>query len=140
MSVAEIKPRRGTPFDQMAKSALVAKSVRAADTHPEQRLRALQRANDRRLAAADMKSYVKSMRALPKEEAWKRAAALLRRCPEAMEPMELHEFLEAVPGVGKERMKKMCQGTRVWPLDRLGEIPVWTRRKIADRLETGGWA
>jgi hypothetical protein len=103
----------------------------------QQRFSALETANRRRMAAVQVKRHFKD---LPFSEAWTEAAELLRSCPEGAGSLELHAFLEAVPGIGRERLRRICQSCHVWPFRRVRDLTVAERDRIAERVvHGGGW-
>jgi hypothetical protein len=104
----------------------------------KQRQTALVKANESRFQGSQIK---KDLKRLPYTQAWRAAAELLRDCPPTVQHMRLLDFLEAVPGVGQERIRRICQKhPTVWPLRRIGTLTVTERERLAERVLThGGW-
>lgn len=103
-----------------------------------QRRAALVGANEIRFRSADVKRYLAS---LSRPEAVQEAAQMLRERPVAIARMRLYEFLEAIPGVGDERLRRMCQRQpSVWPLRRVESLTSSERERLAQRLLcNSGW-
>ena len=106
--------------------------------HDRQRRSALVDANEIRFRNRDVKQYLGT---LTRTAASLEAAEMLRRCPVAVTRMRLHEFLEAIPGVGDERIRRVCQKTpSVWPFRRIGDLTSAERERLAQRITlNAGW-
>lgn len=106
-------------------------------TVDRQRETALVSANERRFAMRDLKAH---LRGLPKLEGWAEAARILLAPPDEIAHVQLYVFLKAVPWVGSERIRRICQGAQVWPFRQLSQLTQAERRRVADRvLQGGGW-
>ncbi|MDE2103213.1 MAG: hypothetical protein KGL39_38560 [Patescibacteria group bacterium] len=103
-----------------------------------QRISALVGANEMRFRNKDVKRYLKSLS--QGDEANMEAAEMLRRCPKAVAGMELHVFLLAIPGVGPERLRRICQRCEIWPFRKIGRLTLGQREKVARQiLVHAGW-
>lgn len=99
-----------------------------------QRRAALIGANEIRLRGVDVCRYLKT---LPRNHAARaEAAQILRDCPTAISRMKLYRFLEAIPQVGPQRVRRICQQQpSVWPLRLIGDLTFAERERLAQRIE-----
>lgn len=101
----------------------------------QQRRAAIDRANTIRITGYAIKAR---MAALPRHTAPLEAAHMLADDWEPFGHMRIHEFLEAVPGIGDDRVRRILvragTGFPVWPLRRVRDLTDRERRRVSYAL------
>ena len=107
-----------------------------------QPMAALEIADWHRLGVADFKRRMKpETRAANRPEVVmvasriREAAALLAGEPSPVWCMRIHLFLDSVPTFGDERVRKVLQRHRIWPLKRVRDLTERQRLLLAIELE-----
>lgn len=96
----------------------------------DQRMAALKRANDIRVARADTKRDLKAGR--------EDVVALVCHPPESLHTMRLYDLLQAVPKIGKVKAKSILTGARISESKTLLGLSDRQRTEVADVLRRKG--
>lgn len=100
-----------------------------------QRFRALASADHVRLNGVAVRE---GLSRLSPAHAKQEVAALLLSADERVARMPVYRLLLAVPQLGDDRLRVVCEGAGVWPLSRIGELSMPQRRRLALALVPSG--
>jgi hypothetical protein len=103
----------------------------APERSPDQRLDALNTANEIRTRRAQLKRDLKAGRAS--------IAALLLDPPSWLQSAKVHDILLAVPKLGRVKATKLLDSCRISPSKTFGGLTDRQRSELAARLNQGHW-
>jgi hypothetical protein len=106
-------------------------AITAPSRSLEQRLSALNRANDIRHRRAELKKRIKEM---GKPVARTEVAALLTEPPEVIETMKVWDLLIATPGYGRVKTNKMLSRATASPSKTVGGLTGRQRQELVQQL------
>ena len=95
-----------------------------------QQMAALERAQDIRIARANLKHDIKS--------GVRNAADVIVDPPECIDTMTIHDFLLAVPGVGLGKAGTLIGRSRMSATRRIGQMTANQRLVMAAMIQNGG--